>query len=37
MFSILSYNQSVKDSDLRKSNGSEFHNLGAHTKKALSS
>ena len=37
MFSILSYNQSVKDGDLRKSNGSEFHNLGAHTEKALSS
>ena len=27
----------VKDGDLRKSNGSEFHNLGAHTEKALSS
>ena len=26
----------VKDGDLRKSNGSEFHSLGAHTEKALS-
>ena len=25
----------VKDGDLRKSNGSEFHSLGAHTEKAL--
>ena len=26
----------VKDGDLRKSVGSEFHSLGAHTEKALS-
>ena len=26
----------VKDGDLRKSNGGEFHSLGAHTEKALS-
>ena len=26
----------VKDGDLRKSNDSEFHSLGAHTEKALS-
>ena len=26
----------VKDGDLRKSNGSEFHTLGTHTEKALS-
>ena len=26
----------VNDGDLRKSNGSEFHSLGAHTEKALS-
>ena len=26
----------VKDGDLHKSNGSEFHSLGAHTEKALS-
>ena len=25
----------VNDGDLRKSNGSEFHSLGAHTEKAL--
>ena len=25
----------VKDGDLRKFNGSEFHSLGAHTEKAL--
>ena len=28
--------QPVKDGDLRKFNGSEFHSLGAHTEKALS-
>ena len=28
--------KAVKDGDLRKSNGSEFHSLGAHTEKALS-
>ena len=26
----------VTDGDLRRSNGSEFHSLGAHTEKALS-
>ena len=26
----------VENRDLRKSNGSEFHSLGAHTEKALS-
>ena len=32
-----SFLKPVKDGDLRKSNGSEFHSLGAHTEKALSS
>ena len=31
-----SFLKPVKDGDLRKSNGSEFHSLGAHTEKALS-
>ena len=31
-----SFLKPVKNGDLRKSNGSEFHSLGAHTEKALS-
>ena len=30
-----SFLKPVKDCDLRKSNGSKFHTLGAHTEKAL--
>ena len=32
MFSINRFLEPVKDGDLRKSNGSEFHSLGAHWK-----
>ena len=35
MFSIL-FLKPVKDGNLRKSVGSEFHSLGAHTEKAFS-
>ena len=31
-----SFLKPVKDGDLSKSNGSEFHSLGAHIEKALS-
>ena len=32
----VSFLKPVKDGDLSKSNGSEFHSLGAHIEKALS-